>query len=151
MHTQAAEARALQQSREARIAHLEKESLLLSSEARRAAEKLTSEIRNLEQKNSELEIQNLSLRRAVEEASSKILQVRRGSLPVVARKYAGCMAAAAAAAQPFCRMRACATRCARPKICSPMLSARFVHQLNCRPNLLAQSPTGHRRHGPGAS
>ncbi len=75
MHSQAAEARALQQSREARIAHLEKEALLLGSEARRTAEKLTSEIRNLEQKNAELEIQNLSLRRAVEDASTKILQV----------------------------------------------------------------------------
>jgi hypothetical protein len=75
MHSQAAEARALQQSREARIAHLEKESLHVGSEARRMAEKLSAEIRSLEQKNAELEIQNLSLRRAVEEASSKIIQV----------------------------------------------------------------------------
>jgi hypothetical protein len=75
MHSQAAEARALQQSREARIAHLEKEALHSSSESRRMAEKLSSEIRSLEQKNAELEIQNLSLRRAVEEASSKIIQV----------------------------------------------------------------------------
>lgn len=75
MQAQAAEARALQQSREARIAHLEKESLAVGSEARRMAEKLSSEIRSLEQKNAELEIQNLSLRRAVEEASSKIVQV----------------------------------------------------------------------------
>jgi hypothetical protein len=75
MHSQAAEARALQQSREARIAHLEKEALLVGSEARRMAEKLSAEIRSLEQKNAELEIQNLSLRRAVEEASSKIIQV----------------------------------------------------------------------------
>jgi hypothetical protein len=76
MQAQAAEARALQQSREARIAHLEKESLVVGSEARRMAEKLSSELRSLEQKNAELEIQNLSLRRAVEEASSKIVQVR---------------------------------------------------------------------------
>ena len=75
MHSQAAEARALQQSREARVAHLEQEALLVTSESRRMAEKLSSEIRSLEQKNAELEIQNLSLRRAVEEASSKIIQV----------------------------------------------------------------------------
>ena len=76
MHSQAAEARALQQSREARIAQLEKELLLCSSESRRTAEKLSAELRSQEQKNAELEIQNLSLRRAVEDASSKIIQVR---------------------------------------------------------------------------
>jgi hypothetical protein len=75
MHSQAAEARALQQSREARIAQLEKELLLCSSESRRTAEKLSAELRSQEQKNAELEIQNLSLRRAVEDASSKIIQV----------------------------------------------------------------------------
>ncbi len=75
MHSQAAEARALQQASDARVAHLEKEAMLVGSESRRTAEKLSAEIRSLEQKNAELEIQNLSLRRAVDEASSKIIQV----------------------------------------------------------------------------
>ncbi len=82
MHSQAAEARAQQQSRDARIAHLEKDAMLVSSESRRMADKLSAEIRSLEQKNAELEIQNLSLRRAVEEASSKIIQVRCTTHPL---------------------------------------------------------------------
>ncbi len=82
MHSQAAEARAQQQSRDARIAQLEKDTLLVGSESRRMADKLSAEIRSLEQKNAELEIQNLSLRRAVDEASSKIIQVRCRTHPL---------------------------------------------------------------------